>query len=339
MFIGSFYLILSVLGVYSGNMNIGIFGSCISRDIFREMKLDNLVKEYRARTSIHSVTQSVSADVSKINLPESKFQSKMVLSDFNKTELNLADCDFLILDLIDERFELITNFGSVVTLSNELKDNNDISPKLNYLDRGSEIDFSLWRAAVKKFGNMIKIPIILHKSRLSNVLNHEADNLVINHQYIETMNQKLITYEKILYEELEIVGTIDVKQDLLVSDINHIWGYSPYHYIFEYYEEALRQLFEITNTDKRIKIDTNRFEIELERKNGEFITKINGDVEDLSFAFYVSVDNEIVHKEWYSPTPSYTYLDNHPKSAKLSVKVFIKNMFNEIRTMTSDESS
>ena len=319
-------------------MRIGIFGSCISRDIFREMKLDTLVKEYRARTSIHSVTQSVSADVSKINLPESKFQSKMVVSDFNKTELNLTDCDFLILDLIDERFELITNFGSVVTLSNELKDNNDISPKLNYLDRGSERDFSLWRDAVKKFGNKIKIPIILHKSRLSNVLNHEDDNIIINHQYIETMNHKLVAYEKILYEELEIVGTIDIKQDLLVSDINHIWGYSPYHYIFEYYEEALRQLFEITNTDKRIKIESNSFEIEIERANGEFITRILGDVEDLSFAFYVFADNEIIHKEWYSSNPSFTYLDNHPIGTKLSTKVFIRNTFNEIRTMNSDES-
>ena len=48
-------------------MKIGILGSCISRDIFREMKLDNLVKEYRARTSIHSITQLEKADTSKIN--------------------------------------------------------------------------------------------------------------------------------------------------------------------------------------------------------------------------------------------------------------------------------
>ena len=326
------------MGAIGGDMKIGIFGSCISRDIFREMKLDNLVKEYRARTSIHSVTQSDSADVSKINFPESKFQSRMIKSDFEKTELNLTDCDFLILDLIDERFELITNFGSVVSLSNELRDCNDINPKINYLDRGSEKDFTLWRDAVKKFRNLIKIPIILHKSRLSSVLNHETDEIRINHDYIESMNQNLATYEKILYQELEIIGTIDVKQELLTSDINHIWGYSPYHYIYEYYKEALRQLFEITNTDKRVKIDTNRFEIEIKRKEGEFITEIIGDVEDLSFAFYVSLDNEIIHKEWYSSDSKFIYIDNHPRSAKLSTKVFIKNMFNEIRTINSEES-
>ena len=60
---GNFVLIPLIMGAIGGDMKIGIFGSCISRDIFREMKLDNLVKEYRARTSIHSVTQSDSADV------------------------------------------------------------------------------------------------------------------------------------------------------------------------------------------------------------------------------------------------------------------------------------
>ena len=97
-------------------------------------------------------------------------------------------------------------------------------------------------------------------------------------------------------------------------------------------------MFELTNIVKRIKIDSNTLEIEIERKNGEFITKIIGDVEDLTFAFYVSADNKIVHKEWYSTNPSFTYLDNHPIGTKLSTKVFIRNMFNEIRTMNSDES-
>ena len=180
-------------------MKFGILGSCITRDIFREMKLDNLVKEYRARTSIHSITQSESADTSKINYPESKFQSKMMKYDFEKTELNLADCDFLILDLIDERFQLITNFGSVVTLSNELRDSNKIDSIINYVARGTERDLILWREAVKKFSKMINVPIILHKSRLSSVLSHENNDIKVDYEYIEKMNQKLIAYEKILY--------------------------------------------------------------------------------------------------------------------------------------------
>ena len=318
-------------------MKIGIFGSCISRDIFREMKLDNLVKEYRARTSIHSITQLEKADTSKINYPESKFQAKMVKYDFEKTELNLVDCDFLILDLIDERFQLITNFGSVITLSNELRNSNKIESIINYVARGTEKDMILWREAVKKFSKMINIPIILHKSRLSSVLNHENDGIKVDYEYIEKMNQKLIAYEKIIYDELEIIGTIDVKNDLLTSDVNHVWGYSPYHYIYEYYEEALHQIFEITNTNTKFNLKKDRFKINIIRNENEFISEIIGDTNDLSFAFYISADDEIVHKEWYSSNTKFIYQNDYSKSVNLATKVFIKNCFNEIITINSSD--
>lgn len=316
-------------------MKIGILGSCISRDIFREMKLNHLVREYRARTSIHSITQSESADDSKINYPDSNFQSKMVKCDFEKTELDLADCDFLILDLIDERFQLITNFGSVVTLSNELRTSNKIDSIINYISRGTEEDFRLWREALKKFSKMINIPIILHKSRLSGVLNHKSDDIKVDYQYIEKMNQILIEYEKIIYEELEIIGTIDVNEDLLISDVNHVWGYSPYHYIHEYYEDALQQIFEITNTNTKLNLEKARFKINIIRNEDEFISEIIGETDGLSFAFYISADNEIIHKEWYSLNTKFIYKNNYPNNVKLSTKVFIKNCFNEITTINS----
>ena len=58
-------------------MKISILGSCITRDIFREMKLDHLVKSYRARTSIHSITQEKKADYSFLSLPDSNFQKRI----------------------------------------------------------------------------------------------------------------------------------------------------------------------------------------------------------------------------------------------------------------------
>ena len=75
-------------------MNIAILGSCISRDIFRHLKLDHLVSEYRARTSIHSLTKKQISNIELVNLPDSKFQSKMVIADFEKTDLNLTNSDF-----------------------------------------------------------------------------------------------------------------------------------------------------------------------------------------------------------------------------------------------------
>ena len=317
-------------------MKFGILGSCISRDIFREMKLDHLVGEYRARTSIHSITKSHKADISEINFPESNFQSKMVKHDFEKTELNLDDCDYLILDLIDERFELITNYGSVVTLSNELRNANEIETISNYVVRGSDKDLKLWKIAVKKFSELIEIPIILHKSRLSSELNHKNAEIMVDYNYINAMNQKLINYEKILHEELDIIGTIDVDSELLISDVDHVWGYSPYHYIYQYYEEALRQIFEITNTNKRLKLEKNNFTLHTERNYEQFLSKVTGETSDLTFAYYIFANDEIVHKEWYSSNTEYIFHNNYSKDVSLFTKVFIKNCFNEVITITSE---
>ena len=316
-------------------MRVGILGSCISRDIFRVMKLDHLVKDYRARTSIHSLTQTDTADVTKINFPVSNFQSKMVKDDFEKTELNLVDCDFLLLDLIDERFQLITNYGSVVTLSNELKNSNTIEQANYYVKRGTKRDYVLWRNAIKKFSKMIDIPVILHKSRLSNKLNINKEGIDIDFQYIQKMNHRLTEYEKIMYEELDIVGTVDVDESLLISDVNHIWGYSPYHYIEEYYQEAMEQIYQITNTNKKLNLDEGKFRVLTEKLEGRFVIEVIGDTSDLFFAFYIFSDDEIIHKEWYSTNTKFDYENSYPENSLLSVRVFIKNTFNQIITIDS----
>lgn len=316
-------------------MRVGILGSCISRDIFRVKKLDHLIRVYRARTSIHSLTQDDIADITRINLPTSNFQSKMVKDDFEKTELNLVDCDFLLLDLIDERFQLITNYGSVVTLSNELKNSNTIEQADYYVKRGTEQDYVLWRNAIKKFSKMIDIPIILHKSRLSNKLNINKEGINIDFQYIKKMNHRLIQYEKIIYEELDIIGTVDVDERLLISDINHIWGYSPYHYIDQYYEEAMEQIYKITNTNKQLNLEKSKFRIHTEVTEGRFIIEVIGDTTDLNFAFYIFSDDEIIHKEWYSTNTKFLYDNSHPENSLLSVRVFIKNSYNQIITIDS----
>ena len=55
-------------------------------------------------------------------------------------------------------------------------------------------------------------------------------------------------YEDIIYQEMNIFATINVDEKILISDVEHVWGYSPYHYIPEYYQEAKNQLFKICYT-------------------------------------------------------------------------------------------
>jgi len=316
-------------------MKFGILGSCISRDIFRELNLDHLVDEYRARTSIHSLMAGKKANYEDINFPNSKFQTKMVKSDFDKTPLNLDKCDYLIIDLIDERFEVIKNFNSIVTLSSELLDHNEIATLRKYLIRGSKKDYRLWKKAVKKLNKVIKIPIILHKSRLSNKINFFSKDINIDFNYIDKMNNILENYEKILCKELDIIGTIDVSEELLVSDIDHVWGYSPYHYIPEYYQEAMRQLFIITNTNSRVQLVETDFTINLDYFEGKLVAQVEGNTKDLLVAFYVLSGKEVVYRGWYSKETSFAFEIGTIKDKNINVNVFLRNSYNEIMIINS----
>ena len=104
-------------------MNISIIGSCVTRDIFEYDKDVFKINDYFARSSIVSMTSlpiDVNSDYVQLNSP---FQKKCVLNDLNKHSIQSVlneDNDYLIIDLIDERFNLYYRDGSFVTKSNEL---------------------------------------------------------------------------------------------------------------------------------------------------------------------------------------------------------------------------
>ncbi len=310
-------------------MRVAILGSCISRDIFRIVELDSLVKEYRARTSIHSLVETVAADLSQIKLPSSNFQAKMIISDFEKRPLDFNNCDFLIIDLIDERFDIISNFNSTVTFSNELRNNNENLQPNKIVKRGTGVEYEMWRQSLKKLKYMIDIPIILHKSRLSNKINENNSGVEINHNYITMMNERMEKYEQIIYQELNIIGTIDVPTDLLISDVNHIWGYSPYHYVKEYYFEAMKRVFEITKIDKRSGLTKPNFEVNVVASANEVTTNVTAKDGVFKYAYYIFQDDNLKHKEWYSDSPSFTYTCIDSIADSVSVVVYARNIYNE----------
>ncbi len=310
-------------------MRVAILGSCISRDIFRTVELNSLVKEYRARTSIHSLVETVAADLSQIKLPSSNFQAKMIISDFEKHPLDLNNCDFLIIDLIDERFDIISNFNSTVTFSNELRNNNEnLQPEI-IVKRGTRVEYEMWRQSIKKLKYMIDIPIILHKSRLSNKINENDSGIEINHNYITMMNERMEKYEQIIYQELDIIGTIDVPTDLLISDVNHIWSYSPYHYVKEYYFEAMKRIFEITKIEKRSGLVKCNFKVDIVTLDNKLTTKVIAKDGVFRYAFYVFQNENLIHKEWYSDSPSFTYTCRNLGFDNVSVVVYVRNIYNE----------
>src|SRR5262245_35612735 len=103
-----------------------IFGSCVSRDIFNYpwAKTQLALVDYYARSSIASLGARTIEMPSSVQNISSKFQRRMVERDIRKDFLNdltRLQFDVLLIDLIDERFNLyVEPDGGACTLSSEL---------------------------------------------------------------------------------------------------------------------------------------------------------------------------------------------------------------------------
>lgn len=103
--------------------SISIYGSCASRDVFSLTQDKHFeLKAYIARQSIISaVAPRIPEGALSLHNPSS-FRQRAVECDLQKTAFEMlrqSKSDYLLIDLIDERFPLLPLFGSYVTASNE----------------------------------------------------------------------------------------------------------------------------------------------------------------------------------------------------------------------------
>lgn len=103
-----------------------IFGSCVSRGIFNFDSAGNFnLVDYYARQSFGSLVSQPYSNDAVLQRISSAFRRRMVARDFAKsilqTDSGIARADVILLDLIDERFDLvILPTGHVLTHSAEL---------------------------------------------------------------------------------------------------------------------------------------------------------------------------------------------------------------------------
>src|SRR5580704_7312041 len=100
-----------------------ILGSCVSSDIFRlHPDLGELVA-YHGRSSMLSMMSSPVEFRGDDFVWSSNFARRTIEADFQKTffaDLEASRCDFLIVDFVDERWDLLRLGDSFVTLSADL---------------------------------------------------------------------------------------------------------------------------------------------------------------------------------------------------------------------------
>jgi len=243
------------------NPTVAIFGSCVSRDLFEHARLRPSLGHYGARSSVVSaVAAPVPIAPERIAI-SSEWQRRQVLADFGKTffaSLEETRPDWLMVDLIDERFDLLCGGGSFVTRSSAfqaagLDDASELG--LMPIRRMSPDGRQLFAAAAPDFAARVLelVPrerIVLHRALWCT--HFERDGAV--HEFPEERRQLSELQNAMLreaYDALEeafggVGATIAVDPDTHLADAHHRWELEPYHYVPGYNAHAGEELLRLT---------------------------------------------------------------------------------------------
>jgi hypothetical protein len=239
---------------YNNIRTINIHGSCISRDAFEFITDEPIrLKEYIARHSmISAVSNSLNFNEEQVNLSnlESKFQRRMVLNDLNKMlfeRIRNNKSDYMLIELLDERFSILEINNSFITYSNEFVLSNIYKDIGGNIIKKKDISEKLWMPAIDKYVSKIlniynQEQIIIHEvyflnkyiDKQGNI--KELDEATINKNAI--YNDILSKYYTYLKAKIPGASIINITNNYL-ADENNRWGLAPYHYELSYYKEVL----------------------------------------------------------------------------------------------------
>lgn len=242
---------------------INIHGSCVTRDIFR---FDNeqyfKVVNYIGRNSIISLSYP-SVDLSSFNtvrdVRKLTWEERMIYYDCNKSALEKIvsdDCDYLIIDLIDERFGIIESEKGNLTYSQVLqrsKQLNELSPyKVLDIKENTEFFYNAYRNYAMFLREKFDVRrIIIHE--VYPVLNYLGNDNKL-HLFDENEIKKSKRVCSKIRKGYELLQTFLPEATVLkmppntIAFENHAWGKASVHFTDDYYIEKLTEIVGITNT-------------------------------------------------------------------------------------------
>jgi hypothetical protein len=244
---------------------LAILGSCITRDLWPVRgELSDLI--YISRTSLPSLMAQPLPDFRPAAQPPAglgRHQHNAVVADLRKTALAQLVAfrpTHLIFDFIDERFDLLSAGGTLVTHSWELEVSGYLRQRAfkgaRPIARLGGACERLWRTAAIELAALIAATplrdarLILHAAQWAEAA-RTADGGLEPMEVTQTMpgqvvpiaphNALLARYEQRLLEALPQTEVVAAAEHRL-ADAGHRWGPSPFHYVPEYYAEIAVQL-------------------------------------------------------------------------------------------------
>lgn len=242
---------------------LSIFGSCVSRDVFRLYPSQDIeLKSYIARQSVCSAVSNPMQNVIKIEdiKNPSPFQQRIVYYDLSKKTFDVLGHDgstWLIVDLIDERFPLLSVGETIITESEEFVKSGGLPGAFRILRKFDGANWFVAAHCIREdihlfCQRLLKIydskHIILHKayatdkyrSKEGKILPYSSNVLIAG----ENLNNLLRYMYEIFEKYLPGVKVVDC-HDQYIGDARHLWGLSNVHYEDEYYENIMREIRKI----------------------------------------------------------------------------------------------
>ena len=257
-------------------INISIFGSCVSREIFNVDENN----EYKINTYINfnSIFSQCSPRVCEVPLEwiqhKSNWYNRVIYSDINKKAFELLKqdkSDYLILDLMSERLSLLkvkyNQQETLITGHNDLKNTNlfgynGIFGNLEDAEHISleELNESFIEESINLFCDKIKQiftpdKIIFIESYY--VYKYVDKNGIVQKfnmkiDYINKINSRLVKLQNIILENLKGCHIVRFPNNIYGDESHHL-NLSPTHYDKNYYKYALNEIkkYIINNTNNK----------------------------------------------------------------------------------------
>lgn len=239
---------------------VAIIGSCISRDLW-PIRGDTERLIYVSRTSLASLFARPVKGFRPAAEPPARlgrYQHRAVVSDLQKTAIARLVAfrpTHLIFDFIDERFDLISTAGAIVTHSYELEVSGYLKGKpfanrreVARLSGGCE---RLWRDGAAQMAALVRATplgeatLILHSARWAERSQNgplpTPEILPGRAAAIGEHNALLAAYEQVFEALMPPLARVEAPEHRIADDA-HRWGLSPFHYVPAYYEAIWTQL-------------------------------------------------------------------------------------------------
>lgn len=238
-----------------------ILGSCVSRDIFRLTENEKYqLAGYYGRSSFASAFGAVKVQDKWSGNNPSKFQSRLVNADLNKKWPDIVrdtKFDVLLVDFIDERFNLgrFSN-GGVCTLSNELRKSgfDRKEARARGIQTGSDEHYELWVHGWMRFIELLdslgkRKSVLLNGVRWAEVASDGTqpdwgatpEQTAAANLYLDKLYSRAAV-------DLESSQVMHADSKYLVGSLTHKWGPAPFHYVDDYYINALSSISKFSDT-------------------------------------------------------------------------------------------